>query len=247
MVTIGYVFSYLIPAKQKSVRFPIYSTQAFFIAQSGVEYAVFYSSDKGWRSTTDLLRLNNPGVNQRNLGNGGFTINYSNVTDILTSTGQITGLSENRVIRVSNFTAFLRLLFEPPAPCWVPGFGTRRIRIYFRNVRSDVVTLRSFSATWTQTVVRRITRFDMNLNGGAFVQKYGGIYFSGGAAQNFNAGGNSQTVNSNDVVGVIIRWNGNLPNNSIIVINFYTGVLGTGERYTFNLNPDGAVIPTCPP
>ncbi len=43
MVTIGYVFSYLIPTKQKSVVFPIQSTQAFFIAQSGVEFAVRYA------------------------------------------------------------------------------------------------------------------------------------------------------------------------------------------------------------
>ena len=40
MVMIGYVFSYLIPTKQKSVVFPIQSTQAFFLAQSGVEFAV---------------------------------------------------------------------------------------------------------------------------------------------------------------------------------------------------------------
>ena len=45
MVTIGYVFSYLIPTKQKSVVFPIQSTQAFFIAQSGVEFAVRYRHD----------------------------------------------------------------------------------------------------------------------------------------------------------------------------------------------------------
>ena len=43
MVTIGYVFSYSIPTKQKSVVFPIQSTQAFFLAQSGVEFAVQYA------------------------------------------------------------------------------------------------------------------------------------------------------------------------------------------------------------
>ena len=126
MVTIGYVFSYLIPMKQKTVKFPIYSTQAYFIAQSGVEYAIRYCSDRGWRrasdgapSRLDLSRLNNAPDNQRNLGNGGFTIYYQNTTgtysaatDILTSTGQITGSSENRVIRVSNFSPFLRLVFD---------------------------------------------------------------------------------------------------------------------------------------
>lgn len=125
MITIGYVFSYLIPTKQKSVIFPIYSTQAFFIAQSGVEFAMRYASDQGWRGATDggiydINRLN--GV-LRNLGNGSFTLTYNNALgDILTSTGQITGSSENRVVRVSNFSPFLRLIFDPasPAPCRRP-------------------------------------------------------------------------------------------------------------------------------
>ena len=57
MVTIGYVFSYLIPTKQKSVKFPIYSTQAFYIAQSGVEFAIRYAQDQGWRGATDNVSL----------------------------------------------------------------------------------------------------------------------------------------------------------------------------------------------
>ena len=56
MVTIGYVFSYLIPSKQKSVVFPIQSTQAFFIAQSGVEFAVRYAMTQMAWTTPALLR-----------------------------------------------------------------------------------------------------------------------------------------------------------------------------------------------
>jgi hypothetical protein len=120
MVTIGYVFSYLIPTKQKSVRFPIYSTQAFYIAQSGVEFAVRYASaDQGWRGAIDngifdLTRLNSIGA--KSLGNGTFTINYDQPSDTLTSTGQITGSSETRVVRVSSFSPFLRLIFDPASP-----------------------------------------------------------------------------------------------------------------------------------
>ncbi|MEW6374189.1 MAG: hypothetical protein AB1502_00150, partial [Thermodesulfobacteriota bacterium] len=121
MVTIGYILSYLIPTKHKSVIFPIYSNQAFFIAQSGVEFAIRYASDQGWRGATDggtfdLDRLDNI---WRDLGNGRFTIVYDRPTNTLTSTGQITGSSENRVVRVSNFLPFLRLIFDPasPVPC----------------------------------------------------------------------------------------------------------------------------------
>jgi len=239
MVTIGYVFSYLIPTKQKSVRFQIYSPQAFYIAQSGVEFGIRYCSDRGWRGATDgaparldLDRLNDAGNNQRNLGNGSFTINYNTGTNILTSTGQITGSSENRVVRVSNFSPFLRLIFDPasPAPQWT--LGTRRAQFYFRNVRGTSITLTAFSASWTQTgVSRRITR--INLDG---VQKYAGTYYSGDPPVNFNRGGNSETVNPNEVITVLIYWNGNIANAANIVITFYST---TGEGYTFNLDSAG--------
>ncbi len=110
MVTIGYVFSYLIPTKQKSVRFSIYSTQAFYIAQSGAEYAIRYAADQGWRGATDtgvydLTRLNSIGA--KSLGNGTFSLSYNQPSDTLTSTGQITASSENRVLSVSRFSNFL--------------------------------------------------------------------------------------------------------------------------------------------
>ena len=82
MVTIGYVFSYLIPTKQKSVRFPIYSTQAFYIAQSGVEFAIRYAQDQGWRGAMDngIFDLNRLNGISRTLGNGTFTLSY-NITN----------------------------------------------------------------------------------------------------------------------------------------------------------------------
>jgi hypothetical protein len=107
MVTIGYVFSYLIPTKQKSVVFPIYSTQAFFIAQSGVEFAVRYAKDQGWITPAQLLGLNGLAVYQRNLGAGRFTINYTNTTDTLTSSGEVPIGTQRRQIVISNFTSFL--------------------------------------------------------------------------------------------------------------------------------------------
>ena len=107
MVTIGYVFSYLIPSKQKSVVFPIQSTQAFFIAQSGVEFAVRYAQDNGWTTTAQLAGLTGM---IRNLGAGRFTLTYTNVApnlDTLTSFGYVPIGTERRRIVVSHFTRFL--------------------------------------------------------------------------------------------------------------------------------------------
>jgi len=107
MVTIGYVFSYLIPAKQKSVVFPIQSTQAFFIAQSGVEFAVRYACGNGWTTTAALdANINNV---QRSLGSGRFTLTYDFATygDKLISVGEVPIGTERRKIVVSNFTSFL--------------------------------------------------------------------------------------------------------------------------------------------
>ena len=262
MVTIGYVFSYLIPMKQKSVKFPIYSTKAFFIAQSGVEYAIRYCSDpnRGWRrapdgapiSRLDLSRLNDAPNNSRTLWDGGFTIYYQNTTgtfspatDILTSTGQITGSSENRVVRVSNFSNFLRLVFVTSAPYSAPYWstGTRRARFYITNVRSTAVTLNSFSASWNAAATRYLTRIYFNV-GGAFpgTLKYqnptGTTYANGSGIANFNrplGGPFTYTINPGIVYGVEIRWDANT-NATNIVITFYST---TGDGYTFNLDSAG--------
>ena len=110
MITIGYVFSYLIPTKQKSLVFPIQSTQAFFIAQSGVEFAVRFANGNGWTTTALLSNLNTPPNNTRSLGAGSFTLTYTNVApnlDTLISVGQVPIGTERRRIVVSNFTRFL--------------------------------------------------------------------------------------------------------------------------------------------
>jgi hypothetical protein len=246
MVTIGYVLSYLIPTKQKSVLFPTGSVQAFFIAQSGMEYAVRYSADRGWRGTTDsgtydLTHLNDAGVNQRNLGNEKFTIGYVSGTDKLTSTGEINNRNEKRVVSVSNFTQFLRLIFDPASatPCW--SKGTREAHFYIKNARGSDVTLQSFSASWTETgPSRRITQIDMD-----GTQKYSETYYSGDPPEDFNRGGSSQTITSGQTIQVIIYWNANLSNGANILITFYTGTGGGGVNYIFNLDPEGDGLPNC--
>ena len=106
MVSIGYVFSYLIPTKQKSVVFPIQSTQAFFIAQSGVEFAVKYALTQTPPWTTPAL-LNGLDNMTRSLGAGRFVLDYDSVNNTLYSRGEVPTGTERRRIVVSNFTSFL--------------------------------------------------------------------------------------------------------------------------------------------
>jgi hypothetical protein len=247
MITIGYVFSYLIPTKQKSVRFPIYSTQAFYIAQSGVEFAIRYAQDQGWRGTTDssvfdLTRLT--GIS-RPLGNGTFTINYDQPSDTLTSTGQFTGSSEKRVVRVSNFNPCLKLVFDSasPEPCWCNN--TRRVRFYIRYDRNSVasplppnIIISSFSATWTYTgTARNLTRIFMN-----GTSRYNSSYANGGVPVNLSS---TQTITPGQLITILIYWSGNITNGANINITFYTGTLGTGNSFKFNLDAGGNYLPTC--
>jgi hypothetical protein len=239
LVTIGYVFSYLIPTKQKSVRFPIYSTQAFSIAQSGVEFAIRYASDRGWRGATDggIFDINRLNGVSRPLGNGTFTLAYDNTSgDNLTSNGQITGSGENRVVRVSNFSPFLRLLFvTSPLPYRNPYWstGTSRARFYIRNVRSTSVILNSFSVSWTQDNPQRtISRIYI-----AGTEKYRGAYVNGIVNFNRPAGGPfTYTLVPGTVYLVEIRWNNNVTNGRNIILTFYSTI---GDSYTFNLDSAG--------
>ena len=240
MVTIGYVFSYLIPMKQKTVEFPIYSNQAFFIAQSGAEFATRYCGDSGWRRATDggIYDINRLNGITRTLGNGTLTLTYNNaVGDILTSTGQITGSSENRVVRVSNFSPLLRLTFDSTAlmPCFC--LTTRRARFYTINVRTTNVTLTAFSASWTAANVRTLTTIHFNGTANAN-RRYTGAYVNGSGRVNFNLNGNSYTISPTPpgaATSVYITWSGTLGVNSNIIITFYSAT----DSYTFNLDSAG--------
>jgi hypothetical protein len=232
MVAIGYVFSYLIPTKQKSVSLVVSSNQAFFIAQSGVEFAVRYASDQGWTTTALLNNFNNPPNNTRNLGKGRFILQYT--PDTLTSTGEIPNASQRR-IAVSNFTSFLikQLVLDPgsPSPCWT--LVSQRARFFIKNIGSSNVTLTAFTATWSESSTTRIREIYMD-----GTQKFFGNYWNGDPQQNLNRGGNNQTIAPNQVIRIDVYWfNPYITGN--IVITFYTG---TGEPYQFNL---GSVLLPC--
>ena len=231
MVTIGYVFSYLIPTKHKSVSFAIQSTQAYYIAQSGVEFAVRYAFTQtpSWTTPAQLVGLT--GIT-RNLGSGRFTLTYTNTApnlDTLTSVGEVPTNTPRRSIRVSNFSSFLTqgLIIDPgsPAPYW---FNPRtQARFYIKNIGSSNVTLTAFSASWDEPPNRQLTSITMTL-GATTNTVFTGTYDSG--FRNFTPPGNSQTIGPNQVIMVNVFWNQNIsPSNSIIIYLYDT----SGNMYTF--------------
>lgn len=228
MVTIGYVFSYLIPSKQKSVIFPLQSTQAFFLAQSGVEFAVRYAQDNNW-TTTALLNNNINGVT-RNLGSGRFILTYNDAAygDTLISVGEVPANTPRRSIRISNFTTFLQvLIIDPgsPAPYYVNP--RTNARFYIKNVGSSNVTLNAFSASWDEPPNTQLTSITMTL-GATTNTVFAGSYDSG--SMNFTPAGNSQTIGPNQVIRVDVVWNGNISPSNSINIYFYDT---SGNMYTF--------------
>jgi len=244
MITIGYVFSYLIPTKQKSVIFPIYSTQAFYLAQSGVEFGIRRAVQGAWLTPTLLdANINNM---VRTLGSGTFTINYDCPTNTLTSIGAIPGVAPNiseRRITLSNFTSFLRaptgLIIDPrrPAQCWN---SSDRAQFYITNATETSITLTAFYATWGNG--SRLRQIYMN-----GTQKYQGNRLSSTTHTNLNrpTGSTSQTITSDQTILVEIYWNNGDRNETNIVIAFSYRSGGTWYDYIFYLNPCGTAMGSC--
>ena len=240
MVTIGYVFSYLIPTKQKTSSFPIHSIKAFFLAQSGIEFAVRYSV-AAWGANATPAELNGLDNLTRNLGDRGgyFILNYDRPTNKLTSRGVIPNGGERRIV-VSNFTSFLRapngLILDPrrPAPCW--NSSTRRAQFYIVNATETSLTLDSFRAWWTGGNAH-LTAIYM----GGSLQYSGNSYDSSDNREDFNQGTGSQTITSDQTILVEINWNGNMTETGIYV-RFYTI---TGDYYLFYLDPAATGLGSC--
>lgn len=240
MVTIGYLFSYIIPTKQKSIRFPIYSTQAFFIAQSGVEFAIRYSSQNNWRTPAQLTNL--IGIT-RNLGRGQFTLTYESITDKLYSTGIIQNVGE-RKIAISNFTQFVTsnaLIIDPdrPPPCQTTILIGKRavtvVNFYIKNVSSSNIVLNSFQCSWVQNPpIRRIN--SIYLDG---TQQFNGNYNSGDPPANFIL---PYPINSGSIVSVSIYFSNIVDNLRSMIFTLYDN---SGNIYNFNLDPEGDGLPPC--
>jgi hypothetical protein len=232
MVTIGYVFSYLIPTKQKSVSLTVSSNQAFFLAQSGVEFAVRYASDNS------LCSLSSPIT--RNLGNGRFTISYEGLPiDRLTSIGEVLNASQRKIV-VSSFSTFIqkKIVLVTGSPCWINT--NERVRFDIRNESGSDITIRSFEATWSQTQATRIRDIFMGtIPPPPLTQKFSGNYGIGDGPANLNS---SQTIAPSQVIRVDVRWQHNRVLGNIN-FTFYTVIDGTGECYTINVGTPSSICP----
>lgn len=83
------VFSYVMVAKHGSSALYVQSTQAYAIAQAGIEYGIRYATDNGYGSFP---------INEQPFGDGSFSLDYTDINDAdrpnsLTSTGKI-GVTE---------------------------------------------------------------------------------------------------------------------------------------------------------
>ena len=95
------VFSYVMIAKHGSEALYVQSTQAYAVAQAGIEYGIRYATDNGyWDVDTPITE---------SFGNGSFEIDYDKATTSvpskLTSTGTV-GNAERQII-LSNFVGFV--------------------------------------------------------------------------------------------------------------------------------------------
>ena len=223
MVTIGYVFSYLIPTKQKSVSLVVSSNQTFFLAQSGVEFAVRFASDNGLSSLSSPIT--------RNLGRGSFTITYEPTpVDRLTSDGQIPNASQRKIV-VRNFSQFVTL-----SPCWITP--NQVARFYITNESPSNVTLNAFEASWTHTSnTTRLREIFMGPPGGTMTSRYSNNPGLDTPVAKTNLS-TTQIISSGQTLEINVRWA--QPRVSGFTITFYST---TGGSYTFNF---ASGLPNCP-
>ncbi len=241
--SLGYVFSALIATKQYSMGMEAPSQQAFYIANSGIEYGIRYASERGWTGAA----LNGMDGMAVNLGQGQFTLDYNGTADTLSSTGQVS--ASQREVALENFTSFVSIQclelvtsIDPPPISGIPACtynqGNRTyVRFYIRNICSSqpTITLTHFHATWIPTPPQwRLQRIEFD----------GVLKFQGGCGSGdwkaFNRGGNSQDVDTchgarYEGVQVLVRFNRVLAGNTTFVFLFRDT---NGIIYTFNLgNP----------
>ena len=238
--SLGYVFSALIATKQYSMGMAAPSQQAFYIANSGIEYGIRYASERGWTGAA-LNGLDGMAVN---LGQGQFTLDYNGTADTLSSAGQVS--ASQREVELENFTSFVSNIqclelvtsIDPPSIRGIPACtynqsGKTYVMFYIRNICSSqpTVTLTDFSATWNPAsrVLQRVW-FDG-------VLKFQGGYNSGDPWMAFNRGGSSQDVDTccgaqYEGVQVQVRFNNALAGNTTFVLQFRDT---NGDVYTFNL------------
>lgn len=237
MVAIGYVLSYLIPTKHKSILFSITSTQTYYIAQSGVEFAVRFATDQGWTTPAQLANLNGM---TRNLGSGRFTLNYDPSTDQLSSRGEVQNIGGRQII-ISHFTQFVRsgssgsLIIDPdqPPPCQTTSIIGKQpvtvVNFYMKNISASMISLNAFQARWLQSPPSG--HIELIYLGGTL--KYSGNYPSGGVPRSFTSP--PYSINSGQSISVSIIFTRIINSLQSLEITLYDL---TGKDFTIPLDPE---------
>ena len=113
MSALGFVFSSLIITKQKSTHLPFRSTQAFYVVQAGIEYAIRYACDNQsdfWKDPDNIFPV------AQSLGAGSFNVTY-NADESITSTGTA-GIAEREITLASfpSYVAGAEVTLDPGNP-----------------------------------------------------------------------------------------------------------------------------------
>jgi hypothetical protein len=242
---LGYVFSSMVANKQYSMGTATPSQQAFYVANSGIEYGIRYASERGWTTGAALNGLDGMVLN---LGQGQFALDYDQPADTLSSTGQVS--ASQREVALETFTSFvsdiqcLELVtsIDPPAisgipPCTydisMPPDKNTYVRFYIRNICSSqpTITLTHFQATWIKAQFRlENIWFDG-------VLKFSGSNKSGDPWTAFNQGGGTQDVDTchgaqYQGVEVLVKFTKILENTTTFVFEFKDT---NGTAYIFDL------------
>lgn len=97
--TLGISLVSLIITKQKSALLPLKSTQAFYVAQAGIEYAIRYAANDPNFDPDVSFSVT------ESLGAGSFSVTYDEVNRSITSTG--TAGTAKRVITLASFPVYV--------------------------------------------------------------------------------------------------------------------------------------------
>ncbi|MGA1867688.1 MAG: hypothetical protein ACMUJM_03975 [bacterium] len=130
------VFSTHMTSKRLTEPLSIQSTQALYIAQAGIEWAIRYATDRFGEFTTDPNTVL-PGIVVKDFTRGRFSIDYDSQNGVLTSTGQV-GTAQ-RKISLSSFLNYIAIgteldLIPTNPPCQgATGADQKNLHVPFSN------------------------------------------------------------------------------------------------------------------
>ena len=109
------VFSYVMIAKHGSEALYVQSTQAYAVAQAGIEYGIRYGTDN--ESGFFANPANYFPINNKVFGDGSFTLEYDSGNDELTSRGTV-GVAKREIILqyFSSWVTGQELTLDPSDP-----------------------------------------------------------------------------------------------------------------------------------